>query len=271
MSMRQVGEGTDEVCFDYPLPAGCSMKDLWLNQRVISAAQISTITAVMYGVAGFVVPVLDPDGELSPETLWDTAVPKDVLESAGAFDLDTATQDTTPEFEVGEPDWGAVFQVAGNRPLEFFRRRRLITLADSNVGFLEGTPDTFLPLDRWQSHIKRNIEARVHSHIMLGVSSPSLDRTSSAVPNTLAETEWTMMTYLEDFLLDAMKNLLGLVEAGAETPYAESAAFVAELIERNAVEETAGSFLGANWTVFTQSVIAVDVPGTIAVGTLTSE
>lgn len=271
MSQRVIAAGTDEIVFDYPLPAGCSMKNLWINQRLIANANISVETAVMYGEAGFVVPVVDPDAEGSPETLWDLRVPKDVLESAGAFDLDTATADATPEFEIGEPDWGAVFGVAGNRPLEFFRRRRLITLPDSNVGFLDATPDTFKPVDKWQAQIKRNIRADVHSHIMMGVSNPSLDRTAGSAPNTLHETEWTMMTYLEDFLEDAMKNLMGLIETGAETPYEEAASFVAELIERSAVEETAGAFAATQWIVFTQSTIQVDVPGKIAIGQLTSE
>lgn len=266
-----VTNGTDKVVFDYPLPAGCLMRDLWVQMSMMATVQIDLLHASLYGVAGFVVPVVDPDAQLNVDTLWDNRVPKDVAESAGAFDLDTAAADVTPEFEVGEPDWGGVFGVAGNRPLEFFRRRRMITFPGAPLGHLEGTPDKYRPTDLWSTHVKRNIRADQHSHIMLGLSAPTMDVTTTTVPVTISETEWTMMTYMETVLEDAMKQLMGLIESGAETPYEEAAAFVARLIEKVAFEETAASFQPTDWIAFTKATIGVDVPGKIAIGALTSE
>ena len=66
-------------------------------------------------------------------------------------------------------------------------------------------------------------------------------------------------------------SLIGLVEAGAETPFVDSATFIASLIEDDVFEGTSGSFLAVAWTVITQATFDISVPGRIAQKTLTSD
>lgn len=265
-----VAGSTDRVVAQYPLPTGCKLGNVFL-EHWMTAEAIDVDHMGMYGMAGFIVPVLDPDDSLIVDTLWDNLVPKDADEAAAVFDLDTTAADATEEFEPGMPDWGAVFQAAGNRPREIFRRRKMLHFSDKPVGYVAGTPDLWIPTDHFKTNVRPNVVASTHSHILFGVSSPTLDQTTSTAQTTLEETEWTIMTFVEDFLKDAMKNLLGLIEAGATTPYAQAAAFISKLIEHTMFEETATAFDALALKTFTRATFHVMVPGEIAVGTLTSE
>jgi len=273
MSHVQVGALTDQVISEYPLPNECTLNQVNLKCSLVGDEETPILSAAFYGISGFVVPILDPDQETAVDTIWDNLVPKDVAEGAAVFDLDTAAADATPEYNFGEPDWGAVFGMAGNRPLELFRRRKMVTFAESPVGWLRvaAAPDHYIPVDFFRTVIRKKVRASTHSYILFGLSSPDTTQTTATIKTTLAETEWTMMTFMETFLEDAAKHLMGLIEAGAETPYEEASAFVAELIEKVAFEETAGAFDPQTWDCITQTTYNVTVPGTFKVGTLTSE
>lgn len=273
MAHKVIASGTDEVVAWYPLPKGCTLKNVYLDVHMIGPEGLTINKSCMYGLSGFVVPILDPDAETSVETLWDNLVPKDVDSASGVFDLDTGNADTTPEYEIGTADWTGVFGVAGNEPLEIFRRRRLITLASNPIGFtrIDAASDEFIPTDRFSTKVKRNVKAQRHSYILFGVSSPDTLQTTATIKTSLAETEWPMMTFMEDLLVDASKYFMGLIEAGAETPYVEIATFVAELLEATPHEETASAYNPVTWNTFCNATFQVDVPGRIAIGSLSSE
>lgn len=271
--MISVVANADRVIFAYPLPAGCTLKSVHLNCRFIGVEDSSILTAQMYGMSGFVLPILDPDAGGNVDTIWDQLVPKDQALASGSFDIDTVAADANPEFEIGIPDPNSVFGFAGNEPMEIFRRRRLITLADSPLGygFRDGTVDRFVPVDKFVTMVKKQVKARNHSYVMFGVSSPDMSQTSSAVETVIAESEWYMMTYIESVLERAALHQMGIIEAGAETPYEEATALIAELIERVPLEDTVGAFATSVWTCFGQATFAVDVPGTYKPGSLSSE
>lgn len=269
MGHRLVAVDTDEVVLECPLPSGCKLGMVQFEVHVNAATVQTFVRAAQYGFSGFIVPVIAPDTALNVDTLWDTTIRKDIAEGAGAFDLDDAV-DVQPEFEPGLIDWGGVFDVAGNSPKEIFRRRVFMTVASHPTVILPATAQ-WHPVDFWKSRVTKGYRASVHSHILFGFSNPTLDATTTTVPVSLSENEWTIMTFMEDFLKDAMKNLMGLIETGAETPYAEAAAFVAELIENVIMEETAAAFSQPAWNVFGRGTFTVNVPGEIGVGVLTSE
>lgn len=271
MSQRLVAVTTDQVVSEFPLPKGCTLNDIWMRMSLVGAEDASILTAQPYGIAGFVIPVPDPDTPVGLELFWDRLVPKDQALAAGVFDIDTLGSDSDSEYELGQPEWTAVFGNVGNRPLEIFRRRRLITFPDAPLGHLAGTPDTYVPTDLFSTHIKKDVTAGEHSHILFGVSSPATTTTTSTLGSTLTDIEQYIMTFLEIALEDAYKHLLGLVEAGAETPYVESATFLAELLEAPPHEITAGAFVPATWNVFSQFTYGVTVPGRFSMGALTSE
>lgn len=273
MSQKDIAAATDEVVVGYPLPSGCELRQIDLSCSIIGTSEMTVIQAQMYGLTGMVVPVFDPDTPITLDVLWDQRVPKDAAFVAGSFDLQELGTDTTPEFNFGEPNVHAIFGQAGNVPLEIFRRRRLLTFPNSPVGFerVDAAPDLWQPVDFFSSRITGRVRPDRHSHIMFGFSSPDMSQTTQTVESTLEETEWTMMTYLEQFLEYAFVNLMGLVEAGAETPYAESMALVAQLVEDVVLEDVGGAFQVSTFTVYTQATFQVDVPGRFRVGVLTSE
>lgn len=265
---------TDRVVVQYPLPKGCTLRRVFLECHVLGPATLTLTQTVLYGVSGFVVPILDPDTPDSVDDIWDIMVPKDVANAAGVFDLDQVTADVGAEFELGEPDLTGIFGVANNEPIEIFRRRKMITVANNPTGFTrqDGAADTWLATDFFSTTIKRRVMAARHSYVLIGFSAPGTANTDAAVKQTITESEWVMMTYLETFIENAIMNLMGLVETGAETPYVESAAFVAELIEDTMEEDTAGAFVAAPWNVFTRATFEVEVPGRFMTGgVLTSE
>ena len=96
MAHKVIASGTDEVVAWYPLPKGCTLKNVYLDVHMIGPEGLTINKSCMYGLSGFVVPILDPDAETSVETLWDNLVPKDVDSASGVFDLDTGNADTTP-------------------------------------------------------------------------------------------------------------------------------------------------------------------------------
>lgn len=273
MSQINVVADTDRVLFAYPLPAGCTLKSVFLNCRFMGTEDSSILTAQMYGMSGFVLPILDPDAEGNVDTIWDQLVPKDTVMAAGSFDVDTGASDTNPEFEIGVPDPNAVFGFADNEPLEIFRRRRLITVADSPIGygFKDGTTDTYVPIDRFTTLVKNQVKAKMHSYVMFGVSAPDMSNTGTAIESVISEEEWYMMTYIETVMERAALHQMGLIEATAETPYEEATALIAELIEARPLEDTAGRFATSVWNVFGQATFAVDVPGVYKPGSLSSE
>lgn len=262
-SQRLVPAGTDEVLVSFPLPAGGVLNNIHLETHVIGPETVEFLQAVMYGLSGFVVPVLDPDDQIVVNTLWDNLIPKDVDHAAGVFDIDTSAADATPEFEMGEPDWTGVMDLAAMNPVQIFRRRKMITVATSmaNYATVSAAPDLWTPTDIIKSKIGRKVRVATPSMVMLGFSSPSLDETTTGETNTPEEAQWTLLQYLEITLEQAFINLIGNIEAGAESPWEDASGFIAGLIEDDAFEETAGSFAPVSWVVFTGATFDISVPG----------
>lgn len=271
---RQIQATQDQVVAHYPLPNGCTLKNVWLDVHAIIEEEILVTSAVLYGLSGFVCPVLDPDSpSTTVDNIWDALVPKDVALSSGVFDIDTGATDTSPEFNFGEMDITGLFGVAGNQPLEIFRRRELVTVASHPQGYQQkdAAVDAWAPLIHFKSQVKRQVQAATHSHVLFGWSSPDTTQTTTTVKAGINEDEWVLMTYLETFLEQAWISMMGLVQAGAETPYVDIATFVAELLEDTALEISAGAFAPATWRAFVSSTFQVDVPGRFKMGALSSE
>lgn len=270
--MRTVTANADEIVASVPLSTGTVFQQMWLTQEVIAEAKINVEVAVFYGVAGYVFMHPDPDTAITLDILWDRMVPKDqAMDTDGGFDLDNTATDAEPEFEVGQGNINAVIatEVAGTT--EFFRRRKRISAGFGVPGFVAGTPDLYLPVDNWRVHLTPMMRVDRPSMAMVAFSSPALDITEAPSHSTPAEHEWVMLQFLEVFLFDMWKQILGLIETGAESPYAEAAGFIAQLLEQTVQEETAGAYGAPTWTVFTSMTAQIDVEGTPEFRSLTSE
>lgn len=268
-SQYTVATDTDEVVAAVALPAGGKLESVSLRISC-QMPDLDVAHAAMYGVTMFAVPVLDPDGTLKFNQIWDAQVPKDKDEGAGVYDLDTQAADATPEFEMGEMDFETLIG-AGGGTRKMWRRRRLIPFAESPVAFQAGTPDTFSAIDSFSVGMKQKLRVDVPTVVLLGFSSPVMDDTVSSDLPPPTEKQWTKLRFVVDTLKQAVIELLGEVEAGAETPWTEAAVFISTLLEGPFFEEDAGSFTTGTWLVYATGQFTISVPGEIGFGTLSSE
>lgn len=273
LSSHDVAANTDKVVSGYPLPQDGVLNNVGLEVHLIGPEGESWQTMSMYGMSGFVIPVLDPDGGATFDAIWDAQIPKDVAMSESGFDIDTGAADTNPEWEIGTPDVSAVMDLVAGNPLEIFRRRKYLTVANSGVerDIVAAGADQKMVTDFFKTNVKRRVRVPAPAVVLFGVSSPETTITSTTVKSIPAEAEWSLLQYLDIALEQAFMALVGLLEAAADEPYTTSMAFIAELIEDVVFEQTAGSFVPTAWRVFTISTYDISVPGNISLGTLTSE
>lgn len=265
-----VATNTDKVFSGIVIPPGGVFRGCSIDMHVWGAETVLA-NALMYGISAYLVPVLDPDSQIGFDALWDRLVPKDVAEGASALDLDTTSADATPEFELGDLNFAAVYDV-GSAPVELYRRRRLLTAALRGSGLAAtGAFTHWLPTDKFRISVPGGQRVNVPSVLMFGMSSPVLDRTTATSFTEPTEREWLQLQYLEDTALDALKFLMGLHEAGAESPYEEASDLLARTLEPLPFEQVAGEFASGTWQIVASAVYAMSVPGTLQVDSLDSE
>lgn len=272
-TQHDIEAGSDQVIHGFPLPAGGRLNNVFMEEHIIGPEGQSILGALAYGVTGFVVPVPDPDDGSNYDTLWDNLIPKDVAAASGAFDLDTEALDTTSEVEFGLPDLSGLFEVASLAPHEIFRRRKFLSLATSSIGYttVDAGADLFTPTDYFRSKVAKGVSVRSPSVVLFGFSSPAFD-VSQASPETIpTEPQWILLQYMEQALEQMFIDLIGLTETGAESPYEESTAFIADLLEAAIMEDNSGAFTAVTWRVFSNATYDISVPGRVTLGTISSE
>lgn len=273
MSQILINAGTDRVIAEYPLPVGGKLNGVHLECHVLGLEESLATHMFMYGISGFVVPLPDPDAAINVDTLWDNLIPKDLDAGSGVFDIDTGALDATPEFEIGELDLTAIFDIQGLAPREIFRRRKRITLASNPSGFqqIASSADLLVPLDFFATQIKKAVRVSSPSMVLFGFSSPDLTQTTATVRTAPLESQWFQYQFLEMTIEQMLMFVGGLVESGAETPYEEASAFIADLIEATVFEQSAGFYDAITWNCYTTATFDVSVPGRMNLGVLTSE
>lgn len=254
-TQKSVAAGSDEIIFGVSLPAGSVVHDI--NAEVlchfVSDTPLGTVT--MYGVEGYLLPVFDPDSGASFETIWDQLVPKD--SDTESVDLDTSAADTGPFFEPGEPSFQDMLDV-GLVPKRIYRRERMLHIGNGSVfSFRQQAGDTirWVPGDQFKIRVKRRIRVKVDSILVFGFASPSLDDHTGTFEKILDEFEWPQVKYMSETMRRALLHLIGLTEAGAETPWEEATALLKKHLEPDMIEETANSWTGSTWTVATRAII----------------
>lgn len=257
----------------YPLPTGGKLNNVHLEVHIQGPQQSDVLDMFHYGFSGFVVPVPDPDAAVTYDNLWDTLIPKDMDAGSGVLDLDTEAADTTPEFELGELDLAAVFEISGLSPKEIFRRRKMISASSQSIGYtvVDAAPDTFTPMDHFTTQVRKQVRVNTPSGVMFAVSSPDTAQTDQVIPTTPSEKQWFMLQYMDQAIENMLMFVAGLIETGAESPYEDASLFIASLLENNVYEGTAGSFASAAWNVVTKSTYDITVPGRMQLNTLSSE
>lgn len=254
-----VGVNTDRVLHSMWIPAGGKFLGATINVHCM-VHDVNKSVGGMYGANAFQVPVDDPDATIIAEVLWDRQVPKDIEEAPGAFDLDTGTALADPEFAIGEVDIAGIFDY-GPREMPGARRRKLITFANSRSAYEGSTVDTYSMLDTYSVTLGEQERVDAPHAVLYGFSSPSWDETQTLWTSP-AEDQWINLMFPRWTMEQALVELLGQVETGAESPFEDASAFLLNHIEPDAVLETTGSLVAQPWTVFSQATMVMDVPGT---------
>lgn len=263
---QQVAGGTDAVLFGMSLPADSVVHDIkWRIDAIDAAAPGSGLKiheACMFGIEGWVLPILDPDAGVGYDTVWDTLVPKDT--DTQVVDLDTGASDTTPFFEPGETDWTQVLDV-GLRPQKVYGSYPLLTAARGALSIYQYSQSPFdlkwVPGMSVNVRIKRPLRIKQPSVLLFAIGSPAMDDTTNVAETVLAENEWPRVKYIGEVLHQAMIHLFGLTEAGAETPWEEATALLQRHLEPDILEATANTYVQRTWYTFSEGMVDHSVPG----------
>lgn len=272
LSQRAVVGGTDQVLVGYPLPTDGVLNNVHLEVHVIGPDGSNFQSMGMYGLDGHVIPVLDPDSGASFQTIWDQMIPKDKNFVAGDLDLDTVAADTTPVFEIGTPNLEGILNLVKGNTERIFKRRKYMSLANGSFYTPDvSTTDARVSIDHFTTQVRKKVRVPSPSVVLFGMSLPDTLQTTTTEPTIPAEAEWLLLMYMEVVLEQAFMSVAGLTEAGAESPYEESMAFIGELVEDNVFEATAGSFVGNTYVVYTIATFDISVPGKISVNAVSGE
>lgn len=258
-----VAVGVDSVIGDCPLPSECVQNNVWGECHVINTeADMPDIDeASMYAVQGWVLPVIDPDTATDVNALWDALVPKDADVTAGGFDLNTIGVNAAQFFEEGEINLDAIMGLSNTDPQKrWFRRKKMLSFANTGRQHIAGTPDTFYMTDLFPVRSKKNIMADMISESLLAFATPNLGDIDTArnLPGT--EAIWMQLKYVDVVLEQAWMQLVGLTEAGAETPYEDAALAIQDMLEPEPIDD-ATSFSGVNFVTHTNLTFDITVPG----------
>ncbi len=247
---REVDDGSDEVLFGLTLPSGSIVHGIHAEISYVCgsiSAGANLFAAVRMGaisVEGWILPILDPDAGASWDAVWDALVPKDT--DVDVMDLDSVATDATSFFEPGEMAMANLFNV-GLQPRRIYHHHKILSIADGAVGVVQDNQTPFqleyTPGGKLTINIGRNIAVSQPSLLAFAFGVPLMDDTAVGVPTVLSESQIPQVKYMRDVLSRAMLHQLGLIEAGAETPWEEASALLRLHLNPDIFEDTAGLFV----------------------------
>ncbi len=263
MFQRQIVAGVDGVLFGVWLPSETRVQEVTGYVNLETLTMIDSLSICMGAVEGWVLPVDDPDAGIVMDTIWDRYVPKD--QNADTIDLDTVASDVAAFYEPGMVTWEFVIPM-GNMPTRVFHSHFL-----SSMGYntLHQDQDNQTPFGRQFIGGKR-ITLRLNQPVYVktphllafAIGSPLTTETSSA--NALLgfiESDWGQIRYIDHVMERAMLTLLGLEEAGAETPWEEAAQLLRKHLDPAVLETTSGAFVPVTWRASGEAAILHSVEG----------
>lgn len=269
-----VAVGADEVLGWCPMPTGAKLLSVTGALHVVKAENAAIAQFQAYGFSGYVVPVVDPTSSLSLKATWDTMVVKQ-----GAFDVDTGAGgidyewDVVDTNEVVQPGRGRA-EIASGFGMEkskviFEPKIEWLSSAKRFAGHVPGTPDAWQPLDYKRFRSQMKITASEPSYALIAVSNPALTEVNTA-PVTDGTTElWGMGMHLREILQDFWKVNAGLIEVGAESPYADASTYIQELVAPNVLDESTTLFDDSDpMTAFMECTWIMDFPDGDSVTTI---
>ena len=260
---RQIGSNSDGVVSGIWLPANSILRMARGNITFEATTVSPTITAQIGAASMWWLPVDDPDSTGTMDSVWDSQVLKD--SQVVSLDLDTQTLRTNPEFEPGEAKWAKLFDV-GVEVKHLWKDLFISSIAKNSAG-VGPAPDTpfgfeFIPVGELRPELPMAIRTSTPGLLAVGVSSPNTDATSSTEAIAgLAEEDWGQLQYIDHVMERAMLNLLGVQEAGAETPWEEATTLLKKYLRPLVLETQGGSFAPVTWHCTGKMDYIIEVEG----------
>ncbi len=265
MFERDVASGADGVVGGIWMPANSTVHMMggyidFQTNLIMTAQQI-----VVVGASIWWLPVDDPDTTGTMDSVWDSQVLKD--ETVVSLDLDTQTLRTNPEYEPGEAKWAKLFDV-GVEVKPLWRRHFMSNIVRNSVG-VGPAPDTpfgfeFVGAGTLAPALGFAVRSSTPGLLCVGVSSPTTTNSSSTEAIAgLAEEDWGQVQYIDHVMERAMLNLLGLEEAGAETPWEEATTLLKKYLRPLILETESGSFIPTAWRCTGEMNFIIEVEGTM--------
>lgn len=263
LSQDDVLTNTDEVLLWAQIPEEGSLNNLSGEMHCMKSSQAAVTQAFLYGVKGIVLPDNDPDTPANGNDIWARHMEADADFGADILDLDTAGSASGPEWEPGEPNANELFDIhTYDDDAEFFRRRKLITFASTSRGFDAGTPPgDWLPTDVFPVGNRKRVFVDIPSWALVGFSSPAVDDVTATMQLFGSTQEWLMLKYVREAMRLAWPHIVGLIEAGAETPFEDVAAFLEDYLVPTVYEDVVDTFQPATWRVWAMANWDISVPG----------
>ena len=232
-----------------------------------------------YGVKGLIMPVDDPDSLMTWEDVWDEQVSKDEdYASATAFgnvDLDTevAAASGDIEYEPGFIDLEALMGTNPSMNMEMFKRRKHISFAASPIGWDPASGGTYVPVDTFKTQLRRGPRVDQMSVAVLGFSSPAMDikNTVAATETMPTEKEWLIFQFIDTFLEDMFKYLIGATPGSTTDPGQDAQSAITDLIEAATWEPDDNLTASIAWQIYSWITWDVTFPGMKGIGTVGSE
>lgn len=272
---RKVLADVDETIGFVPLPTGSKLNNTWMDVSVISGGVVSHKSPAFYGISGYVLEIQDPDTADTLNDIWDQQVPKETSSMAVPldFDLNTAVGGSPIEIAVGEPEsqpgyfnLEELLQTDNRGNIEVFKRRKMLTFAKNPTGF-NADALTWIPTDHFQTHLRGGPRVEAMSYLIFGFSNPAMDNRSTAEPTTISELDWFILQFLDMFLEEMLKDLVGLtVGAGAQ-----SVSAITDFLEYASVEPDDDLLGSVVWQITAKMTFDVTMPGMEKLTTLSTD
>lgn len=269
IASRDVGVGSDEPIAWAPMSQGMSLVSVTGSLHVLGPEAIPINLFAAYGFSGYVMPVIEPEGSSAAKTTWDTMVTKavDLVATAATeeIDYDWDTADSGPNIEPGELDPSGIFGI-GEEVTKTILEPQLefVSWANSRQGgWVAGAPDVYNPSDFKRFRSRRRITADEPSLAMLAVSAPSMTDVQESMNgfDISGAQPWGMLENLDEVMRFALISALGLTEAGAETPYADMAAFIQNLVAPDMSDESSTHYVANIWRVMCECLWVFELEG----------
>lgn len=259
---------SDEVLCALPIPKGGKVLSVQGELHVIGQESLDIDNFMGYGFMGELVPIVDPTTAITAQALWDNVVVKagDPTVSAGTntLDFDWDTLDTGPAIEPGELDIDKLLNlVQGQKEIIAPRMEWLSWAKNKQGGWIAGSPDVFNPTDFKTFRSRKTVLADVPSMAMLAFSNPLLSDVllEAAMVTPSTEGEWYMMANMDETLRDFGKINAGLIEVGAESPYAEASSLIRDLVAPDMLDETTTKYASQSYDVLCVATWVLEFPG----------